>query len=96
VQADILKPLYDEYRRSGVEFLAISVGEEEEQVREFVERRPYPYPVLVDPEDEVSAELGIIVLPTLMILDRAGEVTYFEPGIADAATVRRLLQEAGA
>ncbi len=96
IQARILAPLYDEFHSRGVEFLAVSVGEEEEIVREFVRRSPYPYPVLVDPRDEMTERLGIYVLPTLMIIDTEGRVAYFQPGIANAETLRDVLEGAGA
>lgn len=94
-QADILKSLHKEFASKGVRFLAISLGEPEDIVRKFVERRPYPYPVLVDPEDELSLDLGIYVLPTIMVIDRDGTIAYLEPGVSDAETLRRVLYEAG-
>ena len=94
-QADILKALHGEFAGKGVRFLAISLGESEEVVREFVASRPYPYPVLIDPEDALSLELGIYVLPTIMVIDRQGRVAYLEPGVSTAETLRRALFEAG-
>jgi peroxiredoxin len=96
LQADILRPLYPEYRQRGVEFLAVDLGEDEETVRRFVADRPFPYPVLIDPEDELSYELGVQALPTLMIVDRAGEVTYFRPGVLEEDELRKVLAGAGA
>ena len=52
-------------------------------------------PVLVDPEDRLSPELGIYVLPTVMVLDRDGNVTYQQPGVSQAEALRRALYEAG-
>ena len=95
-QADMLEPLYAEYRGRGVEFLAIDLGEDEETVRRFVAANPFPYPVLIDPADELSYELGVVALPTLMVIDRDGEVVYFEAGVVGENEVRRLLDEAGA
>ena len=94
-QADILKNLHAEFAAKGVNFLAISLGEPEEIVREFIEKRPYPYPVLIDPEDQLSLDLGIYVLPTIMVIDREGTVAYIEPGVSTAETLRRVLYEAG-
>lgn len=95
-QADILEPIYEEYRGRGVEFLAVGLGEDEDVVRRFVDRNPFPYPVLIDPADELAYELGIAVLPTLMVIDRAGKVAYFEAGIVQEDDLRRLLDSAGA
>ena len=95
LQAEILKGLHEEFGDKGVRFLAISLGEPEDVVREFIERNPYPYPVLVDPEDQLSLDLGIYVLPTIMVIDRNGTVAFLEPGVSDAETLRRVLYEAG-
>ena len=80
-----------EFADSGVEFVAVSIGEPEETVREFVERRPFPYPVLVDPSDEISVKLGIYGLPTVMVVDERGEVAYLRTGISPESVLRELL-----
>ena len=95
VQAEVLHALCPAYAAKDVEFLAVSVGEPEEVVREFVRERPHPYPVLLDPADELTARLGIQALPTLMVVDRRGKVAYFQPGVADADTLRKVFAAAG-
>jgi len=94
LQARILDGLYDDYRERGVEFLAISTGEVEGIVRQFVTDHPYRYPVLIDPEDNLSQQLGIYALPTLMVIDSHGDVAYFRPGVTPAKALRRILDEA--
>lgn len=92
LQADILKQLHEDFAAEGVEFVAVSIGEPEETVREFVDRRPFPYPVLVDPSDEVSVKLGIYGLPTVMVVDERGEVAYLRTGISPEGVLRELLE----
>jgi peroxiredoxin len=95
-QAAILEPLYEEYRQRGVEFLAVDSGEEVETVRRFVERDPFPYPVLLDPDDSLGLALDVLALPTLVVVDKEGKIAYFNEGIADAQELRRELEKAGA
>lgn len=95
-QADILKELYPEMKAAGVEFLAVDVGETAEQVEEFIASRPFPYPVLLDPDSEVADSLGVYSLPTLMVVDREGKVSHFAEGIHREDELRRILAEAGA
>lgn len=95
VQARILEPIHRDYKGKGVQFLAANVGEDEPTVRSFLKSRPFPYPVLLDPEDKVSAKLGVVALPTLMIIDKQGKVALFHTGVADGATVRKILKQAG-
>jgi len=96
VQAEVLHSLYPDYAGKEVEFLAVSVGEPEEVVREFVRGRPHPYPVLFDPEDRLSAQLQILGLPTLIVTDREGRVVFRSTGIADRGAVAAALARAGA
>ena len=95
VQTRILEPVHRDYAGKGVQFLAANVGEDETTVRSFLKRKPVPYPVLLDPEDKVSSKLGVVALPTLMIIDKKGKVVFFHTGIADGATVRKILKQAG-
>ncbi len=93
LQADILAKIYPELKQKGVEFLAVSLGEPEAVVREFVSKRPFQYPVLVDPEDRVATEYGIFVLPTVVLLDREGTVMYQHEGISTAERLRSAVNE---
>lgn len=94
LQAEILSRLYAEVRAEGIEFLAISLGEAKEVVEAHVRKEPFPYPVLLDPQEKLGYELEVYALPTVMIVDRQGEVTYSRPGISDGETLRRALAAA--
>ncbi len=92
-QAKILDELHREF--PDVRFLAVDSGEDEATVRRFVDETPFPYPVLLDPDDTVSIRYRVNGLPTVMIIDRQGQVSYFETGISPPATLRRELEAAG-
>lgn len=96
-QADILEEVYRQVGDgNGVRFLAVNLGEDLETVREFVETDPYPYPVLLDPDDRLTYDFGIIGLPTVMVVDTKGQVSYFNSGILDRHRVMDELRKAGA
>ncbi len=96
LQARILEPVYRDYKGRGVQFLAANVGEELETVKSFLKNKPFPYPVLLDPQDAVASNLGVFALPTLLVVDTKGRVTYFQSGIADGDTLRQMIKKAGA
>ncbi|HXU29385.1 MAG TPA: TlpA disulfide reductase family protein [Thermoanaerobaculia bacterium] len=96
IQARILDAMAKTYAgNKRVQFLAANVGETSETVTSFIKNKPFPYPVLLDP-DGVSDDLGVFALPTLLIIDVKGKVAYFEPGIADADMIKKILAKAGA
>jgi cytochrome c biogenesis protein CcmG/thiol:disulfide interchange protein DsbE len=96
LQAQILEPVYRDFKGRGVQFLAANVGEEPDTVKGFLKKKPFPYPVLLDPNDSVATTLGVLALPTLLVVDKKGRVSYFEAGIADGDTLRALIKKAGA
>ncbi len=95
VQGRILEDVAKDYHGKGVRFLAADVGEEAPAVESFLKTTPMTYAdVLLDPKN-VSDQLGIYALPTLLVVNKKGVVSYFQPGISDGDTIRRLLKEAG-
>lgn len=96
LQADVLKDLYPEARARGAEFVGIATGEPPDVVREFLARRPLPYPIALDPESRLEGELAIYGLPTLVVVDRRGRIAYRHTGLIDADTLRQVLARAEA
>lgn len=96
LQARVLEQLHEEMADRGVRFLAIDVGEDEETVRNFVADAPFPYPVLLDPQDSLSMQFQILGLPTVMIINRQGQITFMETGVTPIEKLRRELEAAGA
>jgi peroxiredoxin len=94
VQAKILEPLWSEMRGQGVQFLAVSLGEPRETVEKYVAEHPYSYPVLYDSADQIATEAEIYALPTVMVVDRTGQVEYIEPGLSDSAAIRQAVERA--
>lgn len=93
-QARILERLHEEYAGRGVSFLALNTGEDPDTVREYVEDTPFSYPVLLDPEAEVMGAAGLFSLPTLLVLDPRGELSYVAVGLTGASVVRNAIEEA--
>ncbi|HEY7216495.1 MAG TPA: TlpA disulfide reductase family protein [Thermoanaerobaculia bacterium] len=96
LQAEILEPIYRDFKGRGVQFLAANVGEEPETVKTFLKNKPFPYPVLLDPKDSVASNLGVYALPTLLVVDTKGNLAFFQSGIADGDTLRQVIRKAGA
>ncbi|MCM2268867.1 MAG: TlpA family protein disulfide reductase [Thermoanaerobaculia bacterium] len=96
VQVEILKSIYPRARAAGVEFVAVAAGEPVEIVREHLAKSPYPYPSLLDPEEELSTALQVLGLPTLLVVDRDGGIVWRQTGLTDEATIVEALAEAGA
>lgn len=96
VQARILEKLHAEYADQGVTFLALNSGEDLETVQRHVDEKPFGYPVLLDPEAEVMETAELYALPTLLVLNPLGELSYVSIGLTGASVVREAIEEARA
>jgi cytochrome c biogenesis protein CcmG/thiol:disulfide interchange protein DsbE len=95
-QFEILKRIYPRALERGVQFVGISSGEPAAVVLEHLGKHPSPYPVLIDAEDRVGAELDVLGLPTLVVADREGRIVWRNTGLVDEATLEQALAKAGA
>ncbi|HKV07291.1 MAG TPA: TlpA disulfide reductase family protein [Thermoanaerobaculia bacterium] len=94
IQAKILEPVYRDHKGRGVQFLAANVGEDVDTVKKFVQGKPFPYPVVLDPDDKVASNLGVLALPTLIVVDKKGKITKVHSGLADGDTIRKAIKAA--
>lgn len=94
LQARILAKLHEELGEQ-VQFLAVNLGEDLETVERYVADHAFPYPVLMDPEERMAQALEIYVLPTVMVLDREGRISYLHLGISDRPALVAALAGAG-
>ena len=88
LQAEMLEKLFEQLDPETVQFLAVNVGEDAATVRRFVAETPFPYPVLLDGQDQLLQRYGLRGLPTVMVVDPRGEVSYTRTGVVDSATLR--------
>ena len=94
MQAEFLETLHQEYDGKAVQFLAVNSGEERATVEEFTARSPFPYPVLLDPSQSVMRRYKASGLPTLLVVDVTGSVSFLNVGVVDTATLRREIEKA--
>ncbi len=66
---------HDEYKKSGVPVLAISIdGDGAKSVKPFLAEHKYTLPVPLDPDMAVARAVGVRVTPWTVIFDRGGNV----------------------
>lgn len=85
--------MQDELRDQGVQFVGVSHDEGGlDDIRPFAERLEINYPLLPDPEMDISAQFGgVQVLPTTFVLDREGAIRASAYGALDRAELLDLL-----
>ena len=81
-----LNELARETKEKGVGFVGINVDSPRNiaKVKPFVQALGVSYPILLDTDEEVMAQLNVSVLPTLLIVNSKNEIVFthegFKPG----------------
>jgi len=95
-----LAKLYDKYRGSGFELLAVNVDEEQAKAMGLAQKLNLKFPVLFDGEKkQVSGLYDLKAMPSTVIIDRDGRVRYVHRGYRDGyentydQQIRDLLKE---
>jgi len=71
--APILEKIHREFADRGLVVVGLNVRDDEERVREYGRKRGYTYRLACHP-DEFKRACGVMMLPTFVIVDRAGIV----------------------
>lgn len=60
--------------------LAIAMNQTDEQVKEYADKTPQPFPLLPDADGKVSEAFGVTGLPTSFLTTRAGQLAFKAQG----------------
>jgi cytochrome c-type biogenesis protein len=77
------KNLYEKYARRGLKFLYIDINESTERVARFAKQNLFPYLVLVDADGSVANDYNLIGVPTLILVDKKGNITDISHRVSD-------------
>jgi cytochrome c biogenesis protein CcmG, thiol:disulfide interchange protein DsbE len=83
--------LYGQYRRKGLEVLAINIGQKKETVKAFAAELGLSYPILIDMDGKSAALFGVSDLPRTYVIDRNGVVRYRILGGATPEMLKKLI-----
>jgi peroxiredoxin len=79
----LLEQLYQRYSALGFTLLGINVEAEGTDAAAFLRDTPVTFPILFDPENEVSKLYDVAAMPSTVLVDRAGKLRYLHHGYQD-------------
>lgn len=74
------------------EFLAISIDDDRTAAEAYAAQEKLPFPVLLDPTSKVANLYGVEAIPTLVIIEKSGEVKYGHVGYDSSISVLLQMQ----
>ena len=94
VEMPSINALYQDYRAKGLAIVAIATDEQGEPVvAPFLQTYGLTFPVLLDPQNMLGAQLQVPGIPASYVLDKRGRIVSFEIGARDwnSRQIRHLL-----
>ncbi len=95
----LMDAIYEQYKDLGFTVLAVNVDENREEAHRFLDKVPVSYPILYDPESEVSERYNVQAMPTTVMIGRDGNARFihygYKPGYEDEyeKQIRQLVRE---
>lgn len=94
-QKAVLEEVIAGYPEGALHVLAVNVGEDEKLVRESVAEDASPFPIVLDRDTSFFTSLGLVALPSLVVLDGEGRLVEQSTGLIDARMLRDMIRKAG-
>jgi thiol-disulfide isomerase/thioredoxin len=81
----LLQKAYSKWKKQGIVLLAVSTDKDTAKVKPFIDQNKYTFPVLFN--ENTSKDYDVSGIPTLFLVDKAGNVQYkhvgYRPDIVD-------------
>ena len=75
-----LEALYQRYSDLGFTLLGVNVEEDSSGADAFLAETPVTFPILFDPDNEVSELYNVVAMPSTVLIDRNGNLRFVHHG----------------
>lgn len=91
----IMQNIFEDYNGKGLAAIGINTleGEDADFVKSFLEDHTVTYSILIDPEDTVIEEYGVVKVPTCLVIDKQGNVRYTSKGKPERDILVKIVEE---
>ena len=78
-----MNAMQDKYRAKGLQVIAINVDSKRADADRFLLKTPASFQIVYDPTGNSAKSYGVKAMPTSLLIDRNGRVTYIHAGFRD-------------
>jgi peroxiredoxin len=88
-----MQTMYDKLRDKGFVVLAVNELEDDARVREHIKQYGHTFPVLMDHDNKVANQFGVVGLPVSVFIDQDGRVQeYIKGGLLTEEKISQTIQ----
>ena len=82
------------YEKKGLVVMGVNVDDPPEVIRAYAAKKGLSYPMVMDIGKAASLEYGVDKLPSLVVIDKNGNVRAFLTGLVDEASLNEIITAA--
>ncbi len=90
-----LEKIYADFRGSGLVMIGMDAGEDQDTVSKFLQQTKLSYPIVLAGEMNVLESYSVTAFPTLVLIDREGNIALYHVGSGSEAELRAALAKLG-
>jgi thiol-disulfide isomerase/thioredoxin len=94
VQAPIVDRVAKDLEGRGLVALGVVTGDSAENAEKFIAEHKVSYASVLDEQSEASQRFGVVGLPTMIVLDRKGEIVATRKGLVSEKELRGIVEAA--
>jgi cytochrome c biogenesis protein CcmG, thiol:disulfide interchange protein DsbE len=94
VEAPVLDRLARRYEKRGLVVLGVNTSDTAEVIKAYASKKGLSYPTVLDGGSVVSDQYGVEKLPSLVVIDKAGNVAAYLVGVVDESSLDEIVAAA--
>ena len=94
LEAPVVDRISRRFEKKGLVVLGVNVSDSPDVIRAYATQKGLSYPMVLDPGSRVSGRYGVKQLPSLVVIDRQGNVLAFLTGMVDEAALNDIVTAA--
>jgi cytochrome c biogenesis protein CcmG/thiol:disulfide interchange protein DsbE len=94
LEAPVIDRVSRRFEKRGLVVLGVNVSDPPDVIKAYAAQKGLSYPMVLDPGSSVSGRYGVKQLPSLVVIDRQGNVLAFLTGMVDEASLSDIVTAA--
>jgi thiol-disulfide isomerase/thioredoxin len=95
IEMPTIDKLDRELKAKGLVVLGVNVGEKAKTASDYIKKNNYGFAILLDSDSQVSERYGASGLPTVVVIDKQGNISSHFIGVQSEEVLREALRKAG-
>jgi thiol-disulfide isomerase/thioredoxin len=91
VEAPVVDRLARRYEKRGLVVMGVNTSDPPEVIRAYAAQKGLSYPMVIDAGSRASQEYGVDKLPSLVVIDKQGNVLAYLTGLVDEASLNEIV-----